>query len=144
WSVKLIADRQTPGLDQHVLARFISEGHLAAHLRRMRLLYSRRREALLAALDANGKGLLRVNNTPDVGMHIVAKLCVPADDIAISRYLLAQQIHAAPLSAFYSRTRRERGFALGFAGSAEPQIGRAVQSLVGAVELFSRARTAPR
>ena len=38
---------RAPLMAQGALARFISEGHLAAHLRRTRLLYAGRREALL-------------------------------------------------------------------------------------------------
>jgi GntR family transcriptional regulator/MocR family aminotransferase len=131
--LKLIADRQTPVLDQHVLARFISEGYLAAHLRRMRLLYSRRRSALLEALQSEAAGLLHVSDTPEVGLHIVARLRVPIDDRSVSRGLLQQQIYAAPLSSFYAGATRERGFALGFAGTPESQIRPAVRHLVKAV-----------
>lgn len=39
-----------PGLEQVVLADFITEGHLEHHIRRMRSLYDRRRRAPVAAL----------------------------------------------------------------------------------------------
>jgi GntR family transcriptional regulator/MocR family aminotransferase len=130
----LIADRQTPVLDQHVLAKFISEGYLAAHLRRMRQLYSRRRTELLRALLSEAAGVLHVNDTPEVGLHVVARTCVPVDDLAVSRNLLLQKIYAAPLSSFYAGASRERGFALGFAGTCESKIAPAVRYLVKEVE----------
>jgi GntR family transcriptional regulator/MocR family aminotransferase len=133
-ALKLISDRQTPVLDQHILARFISEGYLAAHLRRMRQLYSRRRKALLEALSNDAAGVLYVNNTPEVGLHIVARTYVPVDDFIVSRSLLKRQIYAAPLSSFYASASDERGFALGFAGTCESQIEPAVRHLVREVE----------
>ncbi|MGB6535687.1 MAG: PLP-dependent aminotransferase family protein [Xanthobacteraceae bacterium] len=144
--VKLIADRQTPVLDQHVLARFIAEGHLAVHLRRVRAIYARRRTALLAALRREAAALLDVGETPEVGLHIVARLHAPADDVAISRYLLQRQIHAAPLSQFYAGTTPQFGFVLGFAGTCEQQIRPAVRELARAVKMFPAAspRRGPR
>ena len=44
--------RRAPSLlGQGALARFIADGHLATHLRRTRLLYAARQEALLAGLE---------------------------------------------------------------------------------------------
>lgn len=142
--VKLIADRQTPVLDQHVLARFITEGHLAVHLRRMRTIYARRRAALLESLRRYATTLLEVGETPEVGMHIVARLRARADDVAISRYLLQRQIHAAPLSQFYAGSTPLFGFVLGFAGTCDHQIRPAVRELARAVEMFSITSPRPR
>jgi len=47
---KLDADRGSSGIDQLALAEFIAGGHLDRHLRRARLIYSRRRAQLAAAL----------------------------------------------------------------------------------------------
>ena len=44
------ADRRTPMLEQAALADFLREGHFERHVRRMRRLYGRRREALTGAL----------------------------------------------------------------------------------------------
>ncbi len=48
---KWMADRHTPLVEQAALADFLREGHLERHIRRMRRLYKRRRDALLEALD---------------------------------------------------------------------------------------------
>src|SRR4051794_22005955 len=47
---KLLADRGSPVLDQLTFADFLSRGEFDRHLRRMRPIYRRRRDALLAAL----------------------------------------------------------------------------------------------
>ncbi len=47
---KSISDRHTSALEQGALADFIRAGHLDRHVRRMRRLYGRRRQALIDAL----------------------------------------------------------------------------------------------
>jgi GntR family transcriptional regulator / MocR family aminotransferase len=47
---KVLADRQTSRIDQHAFAGFLARGELDRHLRRMRVLYRERRDALVAAL----------------------------------------------------------------------------------------------
>jgi GntR family transcriptional regulator/MocR family aminotransferase len=49
-SAKWHADRRTAILEQAALADFLREGHFERHVRRMRRLYGRRRDALTAAL----------------------------------------------------------------------------------------------
>jgi GntR family transcriptional regulator / MocR family aminotransferase len=50
---KFMDDMATGGLEQLALARFIESGDLTRHLRRMRPVYERRRDAALAALAAH-------------------------------------------------------------------------------------------
>src|SRR5579875_3649205 len=47
---KAYSDRQSPLVEQYALADFIDEGHFERHLRRMRRLYERRRDTLVAEL----------------------------------------------------------------------------------------------
>lgn len=131
---KSAADRQPPALTQRVLARFIAEGRLASHLRRMRVLYAARREALIAALGREAAGLLDPGGAPEAGLHIAARLLMPADDEAASRHALARGIHAPPLSSYYAGARRQRGFVLGFAATAERDMPRAARGLAAAIE----------
>jgi GntR family transcriptional regulator/MocR family aminotransferase len=71
-AAKITADRGSPALDQLVFADFLSRGEFDRHLRRMRPVYRRRRDALLAAL---------ATHLPDfrpagvaAGLHLVAWL----------------------------------------------------------------------
>ena len=133
-ALKAAADRHAPRLPQQILARFIADGRLAAHLRRMRTLYARRRLALLDALAREATGLLDAADTPPAGLHLVARLTVPGDDAVISARAHAAGVAAAPLSRFYAGTPRLSGLVLGFAGTPEDAIAPAVRRLVAVIE----------
>jgi GntR family transcriptional regulator/MocR family aminotransferase len=135
---KAVADRHAPGLDQQILARFIAEGRLAAHLRRMRVLYSRRRAALIDALADEAAGLLDVGMAPEAGLHLAVRLTIEADDVAVSGAALEARVHAAALSTYYAGPVRGRGFVLGFACTPEEQIRPAVRSLDQAIETVAK------
>ncbi len=131
--LKSASDRYTPGLMQLVLARFIAEGRLAAHVRRMRAVYRDRRTALLAALARHAGDVLDVGEPPDAGLHIAVRLLPEVDDVAISQAARAQSVAAAPLSAYYARSPRVRGFVLGFANTPAAEAGPAVRRLAAAI-----------
>jgi GntR family transcriptional regulator/MocR family aminotransferase len=132
-ALKAASDRHAPSLTQRVLARFIEEGRLAAHLRRMRVLYSRRRQALLDALEAEAAGLLRASDAPEAGLHLAVRLTVAADDVAASRRALEKRVYAAPLSTYYAGAERKHGFVLGFGNTREDRMTWAVRRLVEAI-----------
>jgi len=132
-ALKTATDRYTPGLMQLVLARFIAEGRLAAHVRRMRTLYRDRRTALLAALARHAADVLDVGEPPDAGLHFAVRLKVDVDDVATSRAVRRHGVCAAPLSSYYARPPRPRGFVLGFANTAEADAAPAVRRLAAAI-----------
>lgn len=81
-AAKYYADGQCSPLLQETLASFISEGHLARHVRRMRQVYGVRREALLDGLEK----YLRADLTPvpsAAGLHLAAFTQAPIDADAI-------------------------------------------------------------
>jgi GntR family transcriptional regulator/MocR family aminotransferase len=49
-AAKQHADLLSPFINQHALAAFIADGHLARHIRRMRSIYNQRRRLLLDGL----------------------------------------------------------------------------------------------
>jgi DNA-binding transcriptional MocR family regulator len=59
----------SPTLYQLALADFLREGRFARHIRRMRDIYRRRRDALLAGLARHCHGKLVVHNA-DAGLHV--------------------------------------------------------------------------
>jgi GntR family transcriptional regulator/MocR family aminotransferase len=133
--LKTATDRYTPGLMQLVLARFIAEGRLAAHVRRMRTLYRERRAALLDALATHAADVLDVGEPPDAGLHVAVRLKVDVDDVAVSPEVRKAAISAAPLSAYYARPPGVRGFVLGFADTASIEMNHAVAGLVAALRI---------
>ncbi|MFN7979207.1 MAG: PLP-dependent aminotransferase family protein [Vicinamibacterales bacterium] len=136
--LKSSTDRYTPGLMQLVLARFISEGRLAAHVRRMRTLYRERRAALLDALASHARDVLDVGEPPDAGLHVAVRLKVDVDDLAVSREVRKLGISAAPLSTYYAGSEKVRGFVLGFANTTNTESVAAITALARRVRLAAR------
>ncbi|MDP1582926.1 MAG: PLP-dependent aminotransferase family protein [Bradyrhizobium sp.] len=136
---------RAPLMAQGALARFISEGHLAQHLRRTRLLYAGRREVLLAAAERHLDGLLVVAPDPG-GMHLIAHpvgvLVKSFDDVAVTAAAAAAGLVVQPLSVCYASRRKQHGLILGYAGTPESEIDRAVTTLRGVVLKAPRASTA--
>jgi GntR family transcriptional regulator/MocR family aminotransferase len=114
-------EEQLPSLVQLALADFIVEGHFARHLRRMRVLYRARREALLAAAEASGR--LRVRPT-DSGLHVIADLAPGVDAAAVSAAAARRGVEAAPLSLFCASGASPAALVLGF-GAVDPARARA-------------------
>jgi GntR family transcriptional regulator/MocR family aminotransferase len=71
-AAKIAADRGSPALDQLAFADLITRGEFDRHLRRMRPVYRRRRDALLAALDRHLPWLEPVGIS--AGLHLVTWL----------------------------------------------------------------------
>ena len=71
-AAKIAADRGSPALEQLALADFITRGEFDRHLRRMRPVYRRRRDALLAALARRLPWLEPVGVS--AGLHLVTWL----------------------------------------------------------------------
>lgn len=69
---KLLADHQSPVLDQLTLAELIASGGYDRHVRRMRLHYRRRRDRLVTALAARAPAV-RVSGIA-AGLHAVLRL----------------------------------------------------------------------
>ena len=78
---KIAADRGSPALEQMALADFVTRGELDRHLRRMRPVYRRRRDALLEALEAHLPWLEPAGVS--AGLHLVTWLPPHVDETAV-------------------------------------------------------------
>lgn len=116
---------------QATLAAFITEGHLAQHVRRMRVLYRKRRQALLAALYRHAGAIFTIRAS-DAGLHVVVQFRDGRDDRAAAAAVQAAGLPVAPLSR-YSLGQPFSGLLLGFADSSEAELDAAVQRLVSAL-----------
>ena len=119
---ELYREGQTP--QQAVLARFMSEGHYASHLRRMRTVYRGRRDALMAAIQQHFGQQLPVLGG-QAGMHLVLGLPASADDAAIAHAVAQAGITCRPLSMYQlGRPASARGLLLGYGAVDEDEIAR--------------------
>ena len=70
-TAKQCSDWHSPVLEQDALASFISEGHMARHVRKMRKLYSERRELMMSGLQTHFSPWLEPIPASG-GMHLTA------------------------------------------------------------------------
>src|SRR5581483_7587622 len=115
-------------LYQAVLTDFIRDGHFARHIRKTRLLYSERRDALVEALRIEFGSLLDVVGG-EAGMHLVVTLPKGMLDNKISVRAAAQKLWLWPLSACYLSKALRQGFILGFGSTKAAEMRQAVRRL---------------
>ncbi|WP_210546647.1 PLP-dependent aminotransferase family protein [Rhodoferax sp. PAMC 29310] len=107
---------------QAVLARFLSEGHYASHVRKMRGVYGARHDALIAAITRSFGSLLPVIGG-DAGLHLVLGLPKRVDDVVASRKIMRAGVSTRPLSEYSIRpTSAANGLLLGYAAVPEDEI----------------------
>lgn len=130
---------------QAVLTDFIRQGHFARHIRRMRMLYTARCEALTSALRSHSDGYLQIISE-GAGMHLTVLLPAGIDDVAISRQAAEIGICANPLSTCCLQRPNRGGLILGYGGTDTAAIERSVQQLTaivrGAMSLPTRRASA--
>ncbi|RYZ10628.1 MAG: PLP-dependent aminotransferase family protein, partial [Comamonadaceae bacterium] len=107
--------REGHALTQAALAELIDQGHYASHIRRMRLVYARRR-ALLASLISRHLGPAFLDGqSSNAGLHLVLRLPDGSDDVGAARRAQASGVLTRALSQYYLRPTLRRGLLLGFA-----------------------------
>ena len=109
------SDRHTGVLEQAVVTDFFDHGLFAQHVRRMRLLYAERQQALhAAAVEWVPEDLeLQISET---GLHCVGRLLRHHDDQAIAHRALEQGVRAAALSTYCRKHPQPPSLLFGYAG----------------------------
>lgn len=134
---------QLPWLVQLALADFIAEGHYARHVRRMRVLYRARRDALLVAAAAAGARRLRVRPV-ETGLHVIADLAPGLDPVAVSTAAAARGVEAAPLSQFYADpSASPPALVLGFGAVRPERAAAAMERLSAAIDEVAASTRRP-
>jgi GntR family transcriptional regulator / MocR family aminotransferase len=121
-----------PTYFQLVLTDFVTDGHFARHIRRMRAVYLSRRNALIAAIQTYAADLMTIGDT-DAGLHLVAFLPDSIDDQELVRQARSRGLFPQALSRCYARPTSHRGLILGFGGSDEHEITHAVEALASLI-----------
>jgi GntR family transcriptional regulator/MocR family aminotransferase len=132
-ATRYLMDRQPSTLCQAVVAAFMEEGHFAAHIRRMRLLYRDQRDVLVAALRSRLGADLTVD-PPDQGMHLVAYTRRGLSDVAIERAGRQHGVIVRAMSRLHVAAVPRSALVLGFSGYPRQMIGPAVENLAQVVE----------
>ncbi|MEP7276107.1 MAG: PLP-dependent aminotransferase family protein [Betaproteobacteria bacterium] len=129
-AVRRQLDDHTHGFMQAVLADFIDGGHFTAHLRVMRAVYQRRRDALVEACAASlpsGAILAPVA----CGMNAVVALPRTMPDVDAVARAAAAGVRVLPLSRYGHGAAKPNGLLLGFTALSERRISAGVAALGG-------------
>ncbi|CAM7288241.1 MULTISPECIES: PLP-dependent aminotransferase family protein [Citrobacter] len=116
-------------LIQAALAEFIREGYYAAHIRKMRQLYSRRRQMLVELITRQLGEQYLGSFSSNAGLHMILQLPAGSDDVAIARQANAQDLLVRPLSRYYVNEEKCSGLLLGFASIEEHEMAAAFTRL---------------
>ncbi|HEV8193670.1 MAG TPA: PLP-dependent aminotransferase family protein [Ktedonobacterales bacterium] len=127
-----LIDLGAPILPQAVVAEFITAGHFARHLRRMRALYGERQAALIAASQRRLGGLLEMP-LAETGLHFMGWLPPDADDRLVAIAARKQGIEVMPLSSLTIEHASRPGLVLGYAPFDERQIEEGIARLTVAL-----------
>ena len=134
--------REGHAITQAALAELIEQGHYAAHIRRMRVLYARRRALLVALIVQHlGSDYLDAQSS-NAGLHLVLRLPDECDDVAIADEARARGVLTRPLSRYYLRGSGRRGKLLEKAGAVRD--GGSFAERMGAVACWNSVMTEDR
>ncbi|MFB6610744.1 PLP-dependent aminotransferase family protein [Agromyces sp. NPDC056379] len=129
-----LADRSRPStLDQVALAEFITAGDLERHLRAARGRFSRRRAAVLAALERELPGLAVTGIA--AGMHAVLELPAGVDAGAVRRAASDAEIAVSDLTGYRvsAAMPNPQALVLGYGNLSDALVDEAVARLAGVI-----------
>lgn len=134
---RAVVDDQPAMATQPVLAAFFQDGHLSAHVRRMRKRYAGRQQLLLAAAAQHFGD--RIVLKPDAaGLHLVGQCAAPLlrgqNDAAISARLAEAGLTVSPLSAYdvgpaQGNAPKRQGLMFGYAAVPDTKIAAGVRAI---------------
>ena len=132
-AAQAVSMRHAPLLDQAALCDFITEGHFARHIRRMRELYSERLAVFLEASRSRLGGLLEIPEV-EAGLQTVGWLApgINAQHAAVEA--AKHEVEVIPLSRYSARSVARQGLLLGFAAVDARELRRGAEQLARALE----------
>jgi len=132
-AVRSLVNRHPPMLEQMVTCDFITEGHFARHLRRMRQLYAERLSLLMDCARRRLAGMLELSPI-EAGLQTVGWLAAGITGEAAEAAARARGVEVVPLRGFYRGAMARDGLQLGFAAVGAREIRRGVDELARALE----------
>lgn len=136
---KLLADRGSPAIDQLAFADFVSLGELDRHLRRMRPVYRRRRDALLAALRSKLPDLQPAGIA--AGLHLVTWLPPGLDENAIVEAAAERGLGVSGITPYRISTTGPGGLIFGYATLNERTIAEGIHLLAAVITALRQRRS---
>ena len=123
-----VSTHHPPLLDQAVLCDFITEGHFARHIRRMRELYAERLNVLLEGAKEKLAEALEISSV-EAGLETVGWLRHHLRAEQVAERAAARDVELVPLRRYASGRSRGEGLILGFAAVEPRELRRGVEEL---------------
>ncbi len=118
-----------PRLDQHILARFMADGHFSRHLNRMRKIYRRKLQMLTEALTAYAPHISFSGD--EAGMHIIITVHTTTTEESLVDAASLANIRVYGLNGYRTvPITGEPSFLIGFGGLAVDDITSTVDALM--------------
>jgi GntR family transcriptional regulator / MocR family aminotransferase len=130
--IRAVMDQHSPAIDQATLARFLTEGFFLSHIKRMRQLYSDRRQFFIEQFN-NLLGKYFILEIPEAGLHFVAWLRQKEHMPLITRVCTEIGIRPSPLSSCFMKAEPEPALTFGFAAWSRAQIREGLSKLASAL-----------
>jgi GntR family transcriptional regulator/MocR family aminotransferase len=122
------------------VANFMAEGHYASHVRRMRVLYGRRRAMLVNLIERRLGPEWLHRYSSDAGLHLVLNLPSSMSDQQVSQAILERGVLTRPLSRYYGGggSQPRQGLLLGYACVPEEHIAEKFEVVLDCLRAFHR------
>lgn len=127
-----VSTHHPPLLGQAVLCDFISEGHFARHIRRMREVYAERLSVLLKAAREKLTGKIEISNV-EAGLQTIGWLRAEVSADALVHAAAKRNVELKSLSRYYFGRTPRNGVVLGFAAVEPRELRRGVDELARAL-----------
>ena len=130
--IRSTMDQHSSAIDQATLARFINDGFLLSHIKRMRRLYAERREFFIKEFNKllADRFILQI---PEAGLNFVAWLRREEDFARVGRVCADIGIKPSPLSFYCVEAKLKPAFVFGFAAWTPTQIRESLLRLASAL-----------
>src|SRR6184192_2775866 len=119
--IRAVMDQHSPAIDQATLARFLTEGFFLSHIKRMRKLYSDRRDFFIEQFNKL-LGRYFILEIPEAGLHFVAWVRQKEHMPVIARVCTDIGIRPSPLSSCFMKVEPKPALTFGFAAWSRAQI----------------------
>jgi GntR family transcriptional regulator / MocR family aminotransferase len=123
-----VSTHHPPLLGQSVLCDFISEGHFARHVRRMREVYAERLDVLLTAAREKLDGRVRISSV-EAGLQTIGWLQNNVRAESAARAAAERNVELVPLKGYAYGRSNPNGVVLGFAAVEPKELRRGVEEL---------------
>lgn len=124
------------GIEQYMLARFISEGYFERHINRMKTRYRAKRDALIKALKESSFSSKITISEENAGLHFLMKIKTDITDEEFCKRAHQKGIRVAFLSEYMQRFSEDtqHTMVVNYSGLEEEKLAQAIKILACILE----------